>query len=103
MALALRAPSPWVWHPHFEVWVLVAVLGGSYLTAIRKVGPQFVEPGESPASKGQIRFWFLGLFTILVAADWPVHDLAERYLYSVHMVQHLLFSLAAPPLLWIFD
>ncbi len=28
-----------------------------------------------------------------------VHDLAERYLYSVHMVQHLLFSLIAPPLL----
>ena len=99
MALALRAPSPWIWHPHFEVWVLVAVLAGSYLTAIRKVGPQFVEPGESPASKGQVRFWFLGLFTILVAADWPVHDLAERYLYSVHMIQHMLLTLVAPPLL----
>jgi cytochrome c oxidase assembly factor CtaG len=26
-----------------------------------------------------------------------VHDLAEGYLYSVHMAQHLLFTLVAPP------
>jgi putative membrane protein len=99
MPPGLRAPSPWIWHPHFDVWVLVAVLAAGYLTAIRKVGPQFVEPGESSASKSQIRFWFLGVFTILVAADWPVHDLAERYLYSVHMIQHMLLTLVAPPLL----
>jgi putative membrane protein len=95
----LRAPSPWIWHPHFEVWALVAVLAAGYMTAIRRIGPQFVEPGESPATKGQIRLWFLGVFTILVAADWPVHDLAERYLYSVHMIQHMLLTLVAPPLL----
>ena len=28
-----------------------------------------------------------------------MHDLAERYLYSAHMVQHLLFTLVAAPLL----
>jgi putative membrane protein len=44
-------------------------------------------------------FFSLGMLTLWVGADWPIHDLAERYLYSVHMVQHLLFSLVAPPLL----
>src|SRR4029079_1264403 len=34
-----------------------------------------------------------------VASDWPIHDLAERYLLSVHMVQHLLMTFVAPPLL----
>ncbi|MDQ3646432.1 MAG: cytochrome c oxidase assembly protein, partial [Actinomycetota bacterium] len=34
-----------------------------------------------------------------LAADWPVHDLAEGYLFSVHMIQHTLLSLVAPPLL----
>ena len=34
-----------------------------------------------------------------IGADWPIHDLAERYLYLVHMSQHLLFTLIAPPLL----
>jgi len=32
-------------------------------------------------------------------ADWPVHDLAEGYLYSAHMVQHMVFTLVASPLL----
>ena len=30
-----------------------------------------------------------------LGADWPIHDLAERYLYRVHMVQHMLFTLVA--------
>ena len=34
-----------------------------------------------------------------LAADWPIHDLAENYLFSAHMVEHLLISLVAPPLL----
>jgi len=29
----------------------------------------------------------------------PIHDLAERYLYLMHMVQHLMFSLVGAPLL----
>jgi putative membrane protein len=40
-----------------------------------------------------------GVLAILVASDWPVHELAEERLLSVHMVQHLLMSLVAPPLL----
>jgi putative membrane protein len=34
-----------------------------------------------------------------LASDWPIHDLAEGYLYSVHMVQHLLFTLVGAALL----
>jgi putative membrane protein len=34
-----------------------------------------------------------------LGADWPVHDLAEGYLYLMHMTQHLLFTLVAAPLL----
>ena len=41
----------------------------------------------------------LGVAVLWLGADWPLHDLAERYLYSMHMVQHLLFTLVAPPLL----
>ena len=36
-----------------------------------------------------------------VASDWPIHDLAERYLFSVHMVQHVTYSIIAAPLLLI--
>jgi putative membrane protein len=40
-----------------------------------------------------------GMAVLWLGADWPIHDLAEGYLYSVHMIQHLLFTLVAAPLL----
>ena len=36
---------------------------------------------------------------LLLGATWPIHDLAEGYLYSVHMVQHMLITFVAAPLL----
>ncbi len=39
------------------------------------------------------------MLALWAGADWPIHDLAEGYLYSIHMVQHMLFSWIAPPLL----
>jgi putative membrane protein len=93
-------PSPSIaWHTHLEVWALVAGLAGGYLYAIRRWGPRYVSPGEPPASRGQVVAFLLGVVTILVAADWPVHELAEERLFSVHMAQHFLISLVAPPLL----
>jgi putative membrane protein len=35
---------------------------------------------------------------MLLGSDWPIHDLAEGYMYSVHMVQHLLFTMVVAPL-----
>ena len=102
-------PDPSVgWHPHPEVWALVAVLAGGYLWALRRVGPRNVSPGDPPASTGQVVSFLLGVTTLWVAADWPIHEISEERLFSVHMTQHLLLSLVAPPLLllgtpgWLF-
>jgi putative membrane protein len=37
--------------------------------------------------------------TALVAVNGPLHDLSDWYLFSAHMVQHLLMTLVIPPLL----
>lgn len=93
-------PDPTIgWHPHPDVWALALVLLGGYWAALRWWGPRHVTPGEPPATRGQVAAYVLGVLTLLVAADWPVHELAEERLLSVHMVQHLLMSLVAPPLL----
>ena len=42
-----------------------------------------------------------GVLALWVASDWPIHDVAERYLFSVHMVQHTTYSMIAAPLLLI--
>ena len=44
-----------------------------------------------------------------IASDWPMHDIAEEYLYSVHMLQHMMLSYFVPSLIllsipkWLFD
>jgi putative membrane protein len=39
------------------------------------------------------------LVVALVALNGPLHDLSDWYLFSAHMVQHLLLTLVVPPLL----
>jgi putative membrane protein len=84
------------WHPHLDVWLLFASIEALYLSAIRRRSRSI---GARAASRRSIALFSAGVAVLWVGADWPIHDLAERYLYSVHMVQHLLFSLVAPPLL----
>ncbi len=91
--------SPWAWHPHPDVWLLVAALGGGYVLALRRIGPRRVAAGKPAASRRQKAAFTLGLAALWAGADWPVHDLGESFLYSVHMTQHLVFTLVAPPLL----
>ncbi len=45
--------SPWTWHPHPDVWLLVAALGGGYVVALRRLGPRHVAAGGRPATGGQ--------------------------------------------------
>ncbi|TMK43889.1 MAG: cytochrome c oxidase assembly protein [Actinobacteria bacterium] len=90
--------SPWAFHPHPEVYLEVVGLAAAYWAALRLLGPRFVEPGEPAATRGQKLCFAGGLLFIALAEGWPLSDIANNYLYSAHMVQHLLFTLAAPPL-----
>lgn len=89
------------WHPHPDVWLLLVVLVGGYVWAARRLGPREVHAVERPVTRRQATLFGLGVFTVWVAADWPMHDVSEGYLYSAHMIQHMLLSLVAPPLLLI--
>ncbi len=87
----------WVpWSPHPEVWLLVlfTLLVGGYTAKILQ--PKAIRLGYDPISRRQ-RVWFaLAMVGMWAASDWPVHDIAEDYLYSVHMIQHLLLSMLVP-------
>jgi putative membrane protein len=96
VAAAARIPA---FTPHPDVWLLVAALLAGYAIAVARVGPRFAEPGRSAATRFQVVCWVLGVAAVWIAADWPVHDVAEGSMYSVHMVQHLLLSMVAAPLL----
>lgn len=54
--------------------------------------------GRRPRPAGAARF-FGALLALLVALNGPLHDLSDWYLFSAHMVQHLVLTLVVPPLL----
>ncbi|MEI8001482.1 MAG: cytochrome c oxidase assembly protein [Actinomycetes bacterium] len=87
------------WTAHPDVWLLVAVLAVGYWMTIVRIGPRYAVPGRPLVTRLQVASWSAGVLAVLVSSDWPVHDLAERSMYSVHMVQHLLITLIAVPLL----
>lgn len=83
------------WRAHPDVWLLFGSIVAAYVVAGRRHAR---ETGEAVDGR-RTRFFLAGVAVLWIGADWPIHDLAERYLYHVHMVQHVLFTLIAPPLL----
>jgi putative membrane protein len=75
-------------HLHPDV---LLVLGG--------VAALWLAFGRPFASRSK-KVWFAcGLGVLLIGAGWPIHDLAEQRMYTIHMVQHTMFTLVAPPML----
>jgi putative membrane protein len=93
MTLAHGAAG-WDWHflPHPDVWVPMIALLGAYFFALKRFGPAREARGEVAATGIQRTCFVLGVASLWVASDWPVHDLAEGYLF-------MLFTFVAPPLL----
>ncbi len=90
--------NPLAFQAHPEVWLLVAFLVGAYVYTIKVIGPLAVEAGQ-PVVTRRNKVAFIGaIVTLWGASDWPVHDIAEKYLYSMHMVQHMILSYFLPPL-----
>jgi putative membrane protein len=87
-------------HFHWSVWVLLGSLLAGYLLAIRLGSrPAAVAAGPELDPDAPHVCFLAGVFALWLGADWPLHELAENYLYSAHMVQHMLFTFVAPPLL----
>ena len=95
---AASAPFP-SWEPHPDVWLLVALLAGAYAVAVVRVGPRYAAPGRPAVTRLQLVSFALGLATIWLASDWPIDTIGDELNFSMHMVQHLLYGMVAPPLL----
>ncbi len=86
------------WQAHPEVWTLVVGIVALGYYVQRVVQPKAVAAGFEPITKRQQLWFVLALVGLWGASDWPVHDVAEEYLYFVHMAQHLFISMIVPML-----
>ena len=71
-------------------------LGALYLWRARHAPADVA--GRSPTTAQRAMF-VTGLATIFLSLNGWLHDLSDFYLFSAHMVQHLVLTLIAPPLL----
>ena len=85
------------WHLHLDVTLLCLGLLAFYWYAISELRPRISDAGR--VKRSQTACFCLGVLVIYIAAGSPIHDLSEQYLFSMHMTQHLLFTMVAPPLL----
>jgi len=90
-------PFP-AWTPHPDVWLLVAVIATCYAVAIKRLGPRLAPAGTPVVTRFQVTTFTAGLVALWLASDWPIHDLGENYLFSIHMVQHTVYAVIAAPL-----
>ncbi len=88
-------PIAWNWAP--SIVVGLAVFLGLYLAAIGPLRTRFA--ASAPVTRAQIAWFTAGLLVILLALVSPLDEIGDSYLFSAHMIQHLLLALVAPPLL----
>jgi putative membrane protein len=92
----------WVPRPYLGVWILCGLLAWGYWRSVRR-HEDLPDADRSPeeVARDRRRPWQFagGLFFLWLASDWPVGTLGASYLACIHMMQYMLYSLAAAPLL----
>src|SRR5436305_8357232 len=83
------------WHADPVVVGGLALLGGVYLIATLK--RRQIDPAARLEPARCVSF-YAALAVLLGSLTGPVHDLSDYYLFSAHMVQHLILAFAMPPL-----
>ncbi|MBI4200332.1 MAG: cytochrome c oxidase assembly protein [Chloroflexi bacterium] len=97
MALVEQTFSWMTWHFHPDVTLGVLALEGLYLLGVGLLRRRYRWAPETP--RRQVVLFTLGVLVMYASLTGPIHELADNYLFSAHMVQHLLISLVVPPLL----
>lgn len=105
-ALVVTQVWPWreqpparyrAWPIHWEWTVLlgVALWALAWTLVMTRVRRSLAIPWER-ADTGRAVMFGLGLVTVVGSLDGPLHDLSDLYLFSTHMVQHLLLAQVFP-------
>ena len=101
-------PIPLHWHT--EPLLLISLIGAGWLYALA-TGPlraRFAPKGTHYPGARAVAF-YTGLVSVYLTVGSPLDQLGEDFLFSAHMVQHMLLIYVAPPLVvtgmppWLID
>lgn len=90
-------PVPLHWHT--EPLLLLTLLGAVWIHAIltgpfrHKIAP------DAPYPPGKALLFYIGVVIGYLAVGSPIDQFGENYLFSVHMIQHMMLVYLVPPLL----
>lgn len=87
--------SHWDWEPSILIGLALLSVGYAYavgpLRRRQQLGP--------PVRRAQVLYFILAQLTLVLALLSPLDEIGDEYLFSAHMVQHLLLAALWPPLL----
>ena len=87
--------TQWNWEP--SILIGTVLITGLYLYAIGPLRKRYYP--EEPVKTGQTVSFLLGMFFMFLSLVSPLDELGDSYLFSAHMVQHLVLTVVGPPLL----
>lgn len=99
--------TPWTWEARPDVWVLILAIAAGYRWSTTSLRNNLEGPPAPPTRVEKARF-FVGLLLLWLSVDWPLDRLGDDFLFSAHMVQFLLITMVAVPLVvsgipgWLF-
>jgi putative membrane protein len=85
------------WSLHWDMLLFTFVLAYAYYYAVTRLRPVVSDAGR--VKRSQVLLFGAGLGSLYLGGGTPLHDLGEEYLLTAHMLQHFMFTMAAPPLL----
>src|SRR5262245_23138316 len=86
--MILPAPDDW---QHWDIHPSVAI-------GIVALAALYVRLGGRGAPRRRVVSFAASLLGLFFSLNGPLHDLSDAYLFSAHMVQHLILTLLFPPL-----
>ena len=84
------------WTIHWSTVIGLAAIGALYEWRARAAD---ASKGQVAPTTGQRASFLAALVVIFLSLNGPLHDLSDYYLFSAHMVQHLMLTLVAPPMM----
>ena len=98
LAHATESSAPlWLqWNLDPTLVLGIAVFVGAYFYAL---GPLRRKYGwAETVDRRQVGYFVAGTVILILALNSPLDELGDEYLFSAHMVQHMLISIVVPPL-----